>query len=106
MTTQAAQSGQGGQSLPPLEYSDCFLDSPTFREVIVLYEKEMESNYYLVKNLVKQCDSMIQATKGAGIFFFTLIVPHVQKRGLEKGVVVKKKKKKSVLAPKVSCFLC
>jgi hypothetical protein len=63
MTTQAAQSGQGG--LPPLEYSDCFLDSPTFREVIVLYEKEMESNYYLVKNLVKQCDSMIQATKGA-----------------------------------------
>ena len=63
MTTQAAQSGQGG--LPPLEYSDCFLDSPTFREVIVLYEKEMENNYYLVKNLVKQCDSMIQATRGA-----------------------------------------
>lgn len=61
--TQAAQSGPGG--LPPLEYSDCFLDSPTFREVIVLYEKEMESNYYLVKNLVRQCETMIQATKGA-----------------------------------------
>ena len=60
--TQAAQSGPGG--LPPLEYSDCFLDSPTFREVIVLYEKEMESNYYLVKNLVRQCETMIQATKG------------------------------------------
>lgn len=63
MTQAAGQSG----GLPPLEYSDCFLDSPTFREVIVLYEKEMESNYYLVKNLVRQCDSMIQATKGAEI---------------------------------------
>lgn len=73
MTTQAAQSGQGG--LPPLEYSDCFLDSPTFRDVIVLYEKEMESNYYLVKNLVKQCDSMIQATRGAEILKF--IIPHI-----------------------------
>lgn len=74
MTTQAAQSGQGG--LPPLEYSDCFLDSPTFREVIVLYEKEMENNYYLVKNLVKQCDSMIQATRGAENIY-SLIIPHV-----------------------------
>ena len=62
MSTQTAQSSQGG--LPPLEYSDCFLDSPTFRDVIVLYEKEMENNYYLVKNLVRQCDSMIQATRG------------------------------------------
>lgn len=61
MTQAAGQSG----GLPPLEYSDCFLDSPTFREVVVLYEKEMESNYYLVKNLVRQCDSMIQATRGA-----------------------------------------
>lgn len=90
MTTQAAQSGQGGQSLPPLEYSDCFLDSPTFREVIVLYEKEMESNYYLVKNLVKQCDSMIQATKGAGIFFY-IDRPTRTKEGLRKGRGSKKK---------------
>ena len=66
--TQAAQSGPGG--LPPLEYSDCFLDSPTFREVIVLYEKEMESNYYLVKNLVRQCETMIQATKGSSSIIY------------------------------------
>ena len=30
--------------LPPLEYIDCFLDSPNFREIITLYEKELESN--------------------------------------------------------------
>lgn len=59
--TTAGQSG----GLPPLEYSDCFLDSPTFRDVVVLYEKEVDSNYALVKSLVRQCDSMIQATKGA-----------------------------------------
>ena len=64
--TQAAQSGPGG--LPPLKHSDCLLDSPTFRDTIALYEKETESNYYLVKDLVQQCETMIQATKGLPIF--------------------------------------
>lgn len=50
--------------LPPLEYSDCFLDSPSFRETITLYELELESNTRVVKNLVKECDNMIQKTEG------------------------------------------
>ena len=50
--------------LPPLEYSDCFLDSPNFREVIALYEKELESNADYVKSLVKECQHMIRATEG------------------------------------------
>lgn len=50
--------------LPPLEYSDCFLDSPSFRETIALYELELESNTRVVKNLVKECDNMIQKTEG------------------------------------------
>lgn len=74
--TQAGPAGSGG--LPPLEYSDCFLDTPTFREVVALYEKEMESNYYLVKNLVRQCDSMIQATRGAFIFCFLTCILYSQ----------------------------
>ncbi|XP_019851473.1 PREDICTED: rho GTPase-activating protein 10-like isoform X2 [Amphimedon queenslandica] len=49
--------------LPPLEYSDCFLDSPSFRETIALYEQELESNTKVVKNLVKECDNMIQKTE-------------------------------------------
>lgn len=50
--------------LPPLEYSDCFLDSPSFREIIALYEQELEGNTRVVKNLVKECDNMIQKTEG------------------------------------------
>lgn len=50
--------------LPPLEYIDCFLDSPNFREVIALYEKELDSNAVYVKSLVKECRHMIQATEG------------------------------------------
>ena len=53
-----------GTGLPPLEYSDCFLDSPSFRETVALYEQELESNTRVVKNLVKECDSMIQKTEG------------------------------------------
>jgi len=49
--------------LPPLEYIDCFLDSPNFRDVITLYEKELDGNAVLVKSLVKECRRMIQATE-------------------------------------------
>lgn len=49
--------------LPPLEYIDCFLDSPNFREIITLYEKELESNSQYVKSLVKECRNMISATE-------------------------------------------
>lgn len=50
--------------LPPLEYIDCFLDSPNFRDIITLYEKELESNSQYVKTLVKECRNMISATEG------------------------------------------
>lgn len=50
--------------LPPLEYIECYLDSPNFREIIALYEKELEENAIHVKSLVKECRHMIQATEG------------------------------------------
>ena len=50
--------------LPPLEYIECYLDSPSFREIIVVYEKELEENAVHVKSLVKECRHMIQATEG------------------------------------------
>lgn len=55
--------------LPPLEYIDCFLDSPNFRDVITLYEKELDGNAVLVKSLVKECRRMIQATEGQQISY-------------------------------------
>ena len=50
--------------LPPLEYTDCFLDSPNFREIIGLYEKELEDNAQSIKSLVKECQQMIRAAEG------------------------------------------
>ena len=50
--------------LQPLEYIECYLDSPGFREIIAVYEKELEENAVHVKSLVKECRHMIQATEG------------------------------------------
>ena len=55
---------QRRDGLPPLEYSDCFLDSPSFRDLIDLYDKELEANGADVKALIKGCQSMIDATQG------------------------------------------
>ena len=54
--------------LPPLEYIDCYLDSPSFRDTIALYEKELEENAVHVKSLVKECRHMIQATEGGSFW--------------------------------------
>ena len=53
--------------LPPLVYTDDFLDSPNFREIVRLYEKELEDNTHHVKALVRECKHMIQATEGIAI---------------------------------------
>ncbi len=57
--------------LPPLEYIDCFLDSPNFREIIGLYEKELDENAHHVKALVRECKHMIQATEGMCVYCIT-----------------------------------
>ena len=49
--------------LPPLEYSECYLDSPSFRELIDLYDRELTTNKADLKALVKGCQVMIDATK-------------------------------------------
>ena len=56
--------------LPPLEYSDCLLDSPSFREMLSQYEKELEENSDNVKQLVKECRCMIQAAEGSCMGYF------------------------------------
>ena len=63
--------------LPPLEYIDCFLDSPNFRDVITLYEKELDGNAVLVKSLVKECRRMIQATEGQRIVMYHCLLRQV-----------------------------
>ena len=54
--------------LKPLEYSECYLDSPAFRKTLLSYEKELENDSVIVKNLTKECHSMIQATEGVCMY--------------------------------------
>ena len=41
--------------LKPLEYLDCYMDSPAFRENLHAYKKELENDSATVKNLTKEC---------------------------------------------------
>ena len=64
--------------LPPLEYLECYLDSPTFRENIAIYEKELKSNSEGLKALLKECQRMIQATEGRYTYIDTISCMYVE----------------------------
>lgn len=47
--------------LKPLEFSEALLDSPYFRENIHEHERELERANEAIKQLVKECRSLIKA---------------------------------------------
>ncbi|XP_037604696.1 oligophrenin-1-like [Sebastes umbrosus] len=49
---------------PPLEFSDCYLDSPEFRETLKCYEVELERTSKFLKELIKDGNSVITTIKG------------------------------------------
>lgn len=49
--------------LQPLEFSDCYLDSPWFRERIRAHEAELERTNKFIKELIKDGKNLISATK-------------------------------------------
>nr|XP_057934702.1 oligophrenin-1-like isoform X2 [Doryrhamphus excisus] len=49
---------------PPLEFSDCYSDSPDFRETLKCYELELERTSKFLKELIKNGNSVINAIKG------------------------------------------
>ncbi|XP_076024658.1 oligophrenin-1 isoform X2 [Genypterus blacodes] len=49
---------------PPLEFSDCYLDSPDFRETLKCYEVELDRTSKFLKELTKDGNSVITAIKG------------------------------------------
>ncbi|XP_040006759.1 oligophrenin-1-like [Xiphias gladius] len=52
---------------PPLEFSDCYLDSPDFRETLKCYELELERTSKFLKELIKDGNSVISAIKGYSV---------------------------------------
>ncbi|KAJ7407686.1 Rho GTPase-activating protein 26 [Willisornis vidua] len=53
--------------LHPLEFSDCYLDSPWFRERVRAHEAELEKTNKFIKELLKDGKNLIAATK-SGFF--------------------------------------
>uniref|UniRef100_A0A146WXG7 Oligophrenin-1 n=1 Tax=Fundulus heteroclitus TaxID=8078 RepID=A0A146WXG7_FUNHE len=49
---------------PPLEFSDCYKDSPDFRETLKSYEVELDRTNKSLKELIKDGNSVITAIKG------------------------------------------
>ncbi|XP_069748814.1 oligophrenin-1 isoform X4 [Narcine bancroftii] len=48
---------------PPLEFSDCSLDSPDFRERLKSYEQELERTNKFIKEVIKDGNSLINAIR-------------------------------------------
>lgn len=49
---------------PALEFSDCYSDSPDFRETLKCHELELERTSKFLKELIKDGNSVITAIKG------------------------------------------
>ncbi|KAM6151520.1 oligophrenin-1 [Rhynchocyon petersi] len=48
---------------PPLEFSDCYLDSPDFRERLKCYEQELERTNKFIKDIIKDGNALISAMR-------------------------------------------
>ncbi|KTG47566.1 hypothetical protein cypCar_00003567 [Cyprinus carpio] len=48
---------------PPLEFSDCYSDSPDFRERLKCYENELEKTNKFLKDVIKDGNNVINAIK-------------------------------------------
>lgn len=53
--------------LHPLEFSECYLDSPMFREKIKAHEAELDKTNRFIKELYKDGKNLINATKQLGL---------------------------------------
>ncbi|XP_004715497.1 oligophrenin-1 [Echinops telfairi] len=48
---------------PPLEFRDCYLDSPDFRERLKCYEQELERTNKFIKDVIKDGNTLISAMR-------------------------------------------
>lgn len=59
---------------PPLEFSDCYSDSPDFRERLKCYENELEKSNKFLKDVIKDGNSVINTIKGKMVFYTAVVV--------------------------------
>lgn len=63
-----------GNGLQPLEFTDCLLDSPEFRENLNRHEKELEKTSQQIKRIIKEVKDLLQAAKSKFTFSTSLCV--------------------------------
>lgn len=50
-----------GITLTPLEFTDCLLDSPEFRENLHRHEKELDKTSHQIKRIIKEVKELLAA---------------------------------------------
>lgn len=53
----------GGSGLAALEFADCLLDSPEYRENLNRHEKELDKTSQQIKRIIKEIKDLLQAAK-------------------------------------------
>lgn len=56
--------------LQALEFTDCLLDSPDFRENLNKHEKELEKTSQQIKRIIKEVKDLLAAARSRFLFFF------------------------------------
>lgn len=59
--------------LQPLEFADCMLDSPIFRDNLNKHEKELDKTSQQIKRIIKEVKDLLSAAKGKILFYLCLI---------------------------------
>lgn len=57
----------GIQPLEPLEFTDCLLDSPEFRENLSRHEKELDKTSHQIKRIIKEVKDLLSAAQSKSI---------------------------------------
>lgn len=58
----------GIQPLEPLEFTDCLLDSPEFRENLQRHEKELDKTSHQIKRIIKEVKDLLSAAQSNNNF--------------------------------------
>lgn len=56
--------------LQALEFTDCLLDSPDFRENLNKHEKELDHTSTQIKKIIKEVKDLLAAAKSKSIIIF------------------------------------
>lgn len=60
--------------LQPLEFTECFLDSPEFRDNLHSHEAELERTNKAIKELIRSGKALVEAAKSKFSYSYSTVV--------------------------------